>query len=303
VKFLKKNTVISLLVMSMFSNVTQAEMVDFDLGVAGKYTFAVGQYNFHGTPVGGSLLIGSAAKIYGNVAASSSIGFGTGSTVFGNACSSVGSTVDVRGDAFQCNDIVKSPGSFDQLSTDIEKANVAAAYFYDPLNTNSITGSLELDASLGLYSAQSIHLLSGDVLTIRGATNDFFIINIAGQANIGSGAKILLDGVRSHNVIFNFLDTPGVSNFQFGGSEISGTFLANNRSFQMGDGATLENTRFYNNNSMQANVQDVRNPDYADVSTPALSILLSFCFLLLVRANNHLRMCPVKRSKIAVPPY
>jgi len=242
---LKKIIAVSLIVGSFSSLSVQASLLDLgiNLGSADKYTLAVGQYDYYGSPVGGSLTLGSEALIYGNVAASSRIGFGVGSTVFGDACANaIDATADVRGTASSCADISKTTG-FDQLSLDIRNAYQSAATHYDALNSQNINGIFNINASNHYFSAQSLNLSSGDVLTISGNANDSIVINVSGSANIGSGAKILLDGIHARNVLFNFLDTAATSNFQFGGAEISGTFLANNRSFQLGDGATLENTR------------------------------------------------------------
>jgi hypothetical protein len=104
-------------------------------------------------------------------------------------------------------------------------------------------------------------LAGGETLTVTGSIEDYFIFNIFGIAQLGSGANILLQGgVAAENVIFNFVANPTSHTFELGGANISGTFLSSGRTFIIGDGATLNNSRFYSTESIIANVQDVRFP-------------------------------------------
>ncbi len=271
---------ISLVVISSIPATVHASLID--LGVADKYTLAVGQHEWPSGVIGGTLGLGSEAEIFGHVAASSSINIGAGAIVHGDLC--------VKGGT-PCSDLDVNGGKLDQLSTDILGAYNTAKSFYQDTGAVGIAGDYAIDAAVTDYfSATSLKLVSGDVLTIRGNAADSLIINVAGMADIGSGAKIILEGIHSRNVLFNFLDA-GASdpdyNFQFGGAEINGTFLANKRAFSLGDGATLENTRFYNNRHMDANVQVVHNPPHIEVPEPT-SILMFFgaLFFLLMRANS-----------------
>jgi choice-of-anchor A domain-containing protein len=229
-----------------------------NLGSADKYTFAVGQYDFHGTPVGGTLQLGSEALIHGSVAASNHIGFGTGSVVYGNACSrSTSGVANVSGTASMCSDVVSS-SSFDLLSQDIAAANEQARALAGS-NYGALTASTLFDATtVDVLTVSNIDLASGEFLSVTGSAHDYLVINILGDAIIGSGAGILLMGdLSSENVLFNFANL-GQSTFNFGGADISGTFLANNGAFIAGDGARLEDVRFYTNNAIIANVQTVR---------------------------------------------
>lgn len=238
--------------------VVKASAGIINLGSADKYTFAVGQYDHYGTPVGGTLQLGSEALIHGSVAASNHIGFGSGSVVYGNACSrSTSGVANVLGTASTCSDLASSP-IFDLLSQDIAAANEQARALAGS-NYGALTASTLFDASTAdVLTVSNIDLANGEFLSVTGSANDYVVINILGDAIIGSGAGILLQGdLSSENVLFNFANQ-GQSTFNFGGADISGTFLANNGSFIAGDGARLEDVRLYTNNAIIANVQTVR---------------------------------------------
>ncbi len=258
-----------------------------DLGVADKYSLAVGQYDHHGTSVGGNLNLGSEAWIYGNVAASTSIGFGSGAIVYGDACAPSMLGADVRGNASECSDVIKTAGAqFDQLSLDIASANQQAAAL-DGFDFGAIDSSLNIQANAyDALTVSAINLASGEFLTINGSSNDHLVLNISGNAFVGSGAGILLTGgLTSRNVFFNFINS-GQTTFSFGGADISGTFLANNGAFIAGDGAQLDDVRFYTNNALIANVQTVNTKTRVEVPEPATLLILLFgLFALLMRSN------------------
>jgi hypothetical protein len=275
-----------LLLVSLFSVSANAGMIDF--GVADKYTFAVGQYDFFGTPVGGNLNLGSDAWIHGNIAASNHIGFGSGAIIYGNACTTNYSTVaDVRGTSSACNDVSKQPGAiFDQLSLDIATANQQAELL-GGINWGAITNTATIEANaFNSLQISNIHLATNEYLTINGSANDHLVLNISGNAFIGSGAGILLTGgLTSANVLFNFVND-GQTTFNFGGAVISGTFLANNGAFIAGDGAQLNDVRFYTNNALIANVQTVRTNNTVEIPEPSTILIVLFgLFLLLMRTH------------------
>ena len=259
-----------------------------DLGVADKYTFAVGQYNHFGTPVGGNLNLGSEAWIYGNVAASNNISFGSGAIVYGDACAPSMVGADVRGNAGECSDVLKAGiGQFDQLSIDIASANQEASLL-GGFDFGAIDSGVDIQANgYDALTVSAIDLASGEYLTINGSANDHLVLNIKGNAFVGSGAGILLTGgLTSANVLFNFINS-GQTTFNFGGADISGTFLANNGAFIAGDGAKLDDVRFYTNNTLIANVQTVKTETPVKVPEPAtLLILLAGLFALLMRSNR-----------------
>lgn len=283
-KVLNKILAFGVLLTSSYSSVSSAGLLDLgiNLNEADRYTFAVGNH--------GSLLLGSEADVYGHVAAEFFVQLASGAKVHGDACAnspvSLGPLATVAGqtgNSGNCNDISNL------TSTIFEVNSVAASLSGISLHDVNNTQTLFANNSL-VYDVNNLTLETGEFLTINGGANDAVVINVAGDASIGSGAGILLDGgINANNVLFNFLDTNVVSNFEFGGAEISGTFLANNRSFQLGDGATLENVRFYTNASMQANVQVVQNPPHVNVSEPTSIVLLVTFLLILVYRNKFQR--------------
>lgn len=272
----------------------KADLIDLgvDLGVANKYTIGVGQWDFHGSPVDGSLVLGSEAYIYGNVAASKDIGFASGAIVYGNACSNnfiMGSASSVTGTQSTCSDVQKNNNNnFDQLSMDIASASQAAKNLAG-VDQGAINDSTTLDASqLNVINVDSITLGSSDILQIKGNSNDNLIINILGNAQIASGAKILLsDGLTSSNVLFNFVDD-NFSSLNFGGAHLNGTFLATKGAFNAGDGATLEDVRFFTNHALIGNFQTVRTvmPSIKVPEPSTILIILAGIFILLMRSNH-----------------
>ena len=243
-----------------------------DLGEADKYSIAVGQYDFFGTPVGGSLILGSEAYIHGSVAASPSVSLAAGAKGYGNVCSnsvSYGAGSEITGDASACDDVSDLANSvLDQLSLDIQYASMTASALagetFDAINTSMTINAYEHD----VVNVSGIALGSSDVLTINGNANDNLIINIAGNALIASGAKILFaDGLTSNNVLFNFT-SEDLTSLNFGGAEINGTFLANKASFIAGDGAILNDVRFFTNHALIGNFQTVRTADYVVTDVP-----------------------------------
>lgn len=279
----------SLLAFFSFSN-AQASLIDLgvDLASADRFTFAVGNY--------GSLQLGSEADVYGHVAAQNMVQLASGAKVHGDTCSGfisiapLGNIAGSQGISDNCAEFSNAGiADFSRLTTDISQANLVAQAL-SGLTIGSIEDNAFLNAAVSnVYHVDDLILSTGEFLTVKGTASDSIVINIAGDASIGSLAGIkLTGGIRAANVLFNLLDTKAVSNFEFGGAEINGTFLANNRSFQLGDGAKLENVRFYNNSSMQANVQVVHNPPHVEVPEPSTVLLmLAGVFILLIRANSQ----------------
>ena len=266
---------IALLIGSGFSSFSWAALMNLgiDFKNADRYTFAVGN--------NGSLLLGSEANVYGHVAAEFFVQLASGAQVHGDACAnnplSIGALASVTGhmgNGGMCTDIAGLTSSI--LSINSVAANLSGVNLSDINNSQTLFA-----ADSSVYEINNLNLDTGEVLTISGGVNDAVVVNIAGDASIGSGAGIILEGgIQANNVLFNLLDTNAVSNFEFGGVEINGTFLANNRSFQLGDGAKLENVRFYTNASMQANVQVVNSPPHITVHEP--TTILMFLFTLIV---------------------
>jgi hypothetical protein len=222
----------------------------------------------------GNLLLGSEAHIFGSVAASKTLELGAGVIVDGDACAGTTNNwgATVAGAAGACTD-------FTQLANDISSA-AAQAQTFSGSNLGNVSGNSQfIGNGFQSFLINDLLLAGGDTLTVLGSVHDYFVFNIFGHAKLGSGANILLSGgVAAENVIFNFVANPVAQSFELGGANISGTFLSSGRTFIIGDGATLNNSRFFSTESIVANVQDVRFPVSAEanVSVPAPSTFALF---------------------------
>lgn len=92
-------------------------------------------------------------------------------------------------------------------------------------------------------------------------------------------------------MLFLILTNSGSQSFEVGGANISGTFISSRRSIIIGDGATLNNSRFYTTATIIANVQDVQDvrfPLNTAVNVPITepSILTIFAIGLIIRHFN-----------------
>lgn len=239
-----------------------------NLGSAEQYIFATASES----QWSGNLLLGSEAHVFGSVAASNTLELGGGVIVEGDACAGAinnwGATV--TGATGSCTD-------FSQLAQDINTAAIEA----ESLTTQdlgNVTDSLAIaGAGKQAFLISDLILTGGETLTLTGDVNDSFVFNILGTAQLGSGANILLEGgISAQNVIFNFVANPTSHSFEIGGANISGTFLSSGRSFILGDGATLNNSRFYSSESIIANVQDVRFSASQSVTVPEPTTVFLF---------------------------
>jgi autotransporter adhesin len=211
----------------------------------------------------------------------------SGVKIQGDACSafvSQGASSSISGDkklAGEC-------ANLNNLGIDIANASKTAKELANQFQFGNIESTQTLNATTqNAYAVNKLYLQTGEFLTIKGKVNDNIVINVAGLASIGSGAGILLQGgILADNVVFNFLDNASVTNFIFGGADISGTFLSNSRSFQLGDGATLNNSRFLTNASIQANVQTVKFGGTTQVPEPSTIILLLLALSFIVFRTN-----------------
>ena len=278
---LKNNVLIVFaFISSLITATANAGLIDLgvDLSTVDKYTFAVGGAN-------SSLILGSEAEIYGSVASQYYLSTAPNVQIHGDACyqvSGMGPSTTVDGLSGSCEEI-------NQLESAIAQANAFATALTGE-SINDITGTQTLDASAqNVYSVNEINLATGEFLTISGSANDEVIINVASNIKVGSLAGILLTGgISSANVLFNFSNNFAQNEFNFGGANISGTFLGNNTTYIMGDGATLDDVRFYTNKHLQANVQVVRTKEPTiEVPEPStILILVAGLFILLMRSNT-----------------
>lgn len=270
-KFLKG----ALLICSLFVANVHAGLID--LGVAEKYTFAVGGNN-------AALVLGSEANIFGSVATTGELRTAHGVNIQNDACynSLIMDGPTTIGNA------VGNCAELSRLTSDITNASMAARALGDNSGVVElgVVGTSQL-LSAGIYNIDHLLLGGGQFLDINASANEQVLVNIRNSALVASGAGIRLSGgITSENVIFNFHNAVE-STFNFGGATISGTFLGNNTSYIMGDGATLDDVRFYTNHFLQANVQTVRTNSTVKVPEPStVLILLAGLFFLLIRSNS-----------------
>lgn len=268
-KFMKKFASYIIVLIINFPLIAQAGIID--LGSAEEYIIATASNN----QWSGNLLLGSDAHIFGSVAASNTLYLGDGVVIEGKACAgkteSWGTTVISSTD--NCNDLTA-------LATDITTAAMQAQTFtgthFDIQGSANFTGS-----GFQTFTLDNLLLIGGETLTVTGAVDDYFVFNITERAHLGSGANILLEGgITAENVIFNFVSSTVNHTFEIGGANISGTFLSSGRTFILGDGATLNNSRFYTNEAIVGNVQDVRFPTASSTKVPEPSTIIIFTLAL-----------------------
>ena len=230
-----------------------------------------------------SIILGSEAHVFGNVSANNYLGLASGVVIEGNACSNhvnMGAGVTVvgeSGNATPCHNL-------EQIGQDITSATTALSTFGQG-SASSLTQSTSLLA--GNYWFEDLELQSGESLVINGNQSSTAIINISGHAKLGSGSSIeLLGGILAENVFFNFTDNIQFNSFEIGAADISGTFISASRNFILGDGATLNDTRFLTNGTIVANVQDVKF-DSVKVPEPTLFSLLLLATAALIARRKH----------------
>ncbi|PKF62552.1 hypothetical protein CW745_03760 [Psychromonas sp. psych-6C06] len=249
--FTKAITIASLATISTF-----ATAGPIDLGATDGYTMLA-----VGTPwtgrSGGFLQLGSEAEIFGNVGARGDLQLAAGAKIHGNADGghiTIGAGASING-----NQTTLSEPTWQGLYNDIANAsNIAAAM--NGLNYSSITETTTFQAydTTSVFNIDGeLNLASGESLTLSGDADSMAVVNISSGFMLGSGASIFLEGFEADNVVFNFTGGGHVDYVAFGGSELSGTFIGADMFFQMGDGATLNNTRFLMGGSI-ANVQVVK---------------------------------------------
>jgi hypothetical protein len=238
-----------------------------DFGSADEYIIATASNN----QWGGNLLLGSDAHIFGSVAASNTLYLGDGVIIDGNACAgkteSWGTTV------------ISSPATCNNLNDLADDITSAAdiAQTYTSIKRDIIGSNYFSGSGIESFSINNLLLSAGETLTVSGGVSDYYIFNVFEQAQLGSGANILLEGgILAENVIFNFVANLTNHTFEVGGANISGTFLSSGRTFILGDGATLNNSRFYSTEAIVGNVQDVRFPVNSQVAVPEPSTLVIF---------------------------
>ncbi len=263
-----------------------------DLGKAGDYTMLASAAGAGGQP--GLLQLGSESLITGNIGGRGSVQLASGAQISGRADGgsfTIGAGASVNGGTQ-----VVSNTDWNAVQADLVAAsNAARALGGSELGFINTSRTLTGNGGLNVYHSQQGMLLgAGSFLTLSGGADDVFVINVASLMNVGSGAGILLDGVRAENVFFNFYGyaNNGSYSYQmasiFGGASFAGNLLAPNMFVSIGDGATLNGVRILAG-SIMGNVQVVTPPDEeppVDVPVPA-TLLLFAGGLLLMRRRPH----------------
>lgn len=213
---------------------------------------------------GGNILLGSEAHVFGSVAASRYLGLGAGVKIDGDACSAF-----IGAGQSEMSNISGKKGDCGQFSSLHDAVTGLSLALTQPHQEREDLKFAKTFGS-GVYHVNDIVLQSQDAITFRGIAGQKFVLNIYGHAQFGSGSAIKLEGgVRPEDVFFNFIKSAQYSSFEFGGATLVGTFVSNGRDFIMGDGAILNQTRFYTTGNMIANIQDVR---FDNVSMPPIVI-------------------------------
>lgn len=153
----------------------------------------------------GSVLLQGAASILGHIHHHS------GTTVTGGAGAAGG--VAVRDMA---------PVVADALAASTAYAALTPTQNFGSITTSTtITGNGCINV---IDVAGRIDLIGNKALTIRGGNDDYFVFNVDGKVEIDGVARIVLDGLDPHQVIFNIVD-PGARVDLQGTGTSDGTFL------------------------------------------------------------------------------
>lgn len=233
-----------------------AQAAPVDLGGADDYTMlAVG--TAFDTAAGGFLQLGSEAQIYGNVGARRILSTAAGVKIHGNADGGfhmLSADTQVSGQTRSLSD-----SDWQGLYDDLASASATAASM-SGVNFTNLYETTTFDAysnDISVFNIEGeLRLETGETLTLSGSSNDQVVVNVGSNFELGSGAAILLDGLLAENVLFNFTGGGFAEAAVLGGAEFSGTYIAPNMDWIIGDGATMDDTRVLVSGSI-ANVQDV----------------------------------------------
>lgn len=158
-----------------------------------------------GVGSGGTVLIQGAASILGHVH------HHTGTTVTGGA-SAAGGVFEVDMTTVVA-DAIAASAAFAALGTTQSFAGInrnTTVTGNGCINIISVTGDITLN--------------SNKILTIRGTADDYFIFNITGHLMVSGNARIVLDGLNPHQVLFNMIGANEVVDID-GNASADGTFL------------------------------------------------------------------------------
>ncbi len=252
----KITAIASLMVLTSIANAGSDEN-NFGLTGGDLYTLlSVGTpYSSH---FGGYLQLGSDATIYGNIGSRANYQLGSSVQIHGNVAGgtlvSSSPSAMVHGATSQETDDYWS-----QLYDSLYNASSVAAS-YSGTNLGLINSSQTFYASSKGTSVFNIHgsitLGGNDSITLNGDADDTFIINVSGSLTLGSGTAILLDGVAADQVLFNFTGGGFTEVATIGAAILSGTYLAPDMYWQIGDGAIMDATNIWAS-GIQGNIQTI----------------------------------------------
>lgn len=248
-----------------------ATAAPIDLGAAGDYTLLSAGETF---PVGGTMVLGSEAQVWGNVGARNYLSTAPGVKIHGDLHGgfiNASPGLIVNGETR-----VLSDQEWDNVFLDLESAALNAAQLGGSL-VGPVNGSQTLFASgagLNAYVIDGdINLSGGDSLTLSGSATDEFVVNVTGNFFLGGGSAIQLDGVLASNVLFNFLDSGCTANVAAG--SFVGSYISSGCNWILGDGLILPETQILAGNIPTANLQDVIGvPVQVTVPEPSSIVLM-----------------------------
>lgn len=245
-----------------------------DLGNASNYTLlAHGTNVWHGIPMYGNLELGSEAEIHGNVGVRNTLNMAHGSVIHGDA--DFGSLTQNPGSSINGSQTVQGTTFWDALYADLKGASQSAKAL-DGVNAGYIntTQIFNRQGDVSVFNILGLNLSAGKSLTLKGNTDDVFIVNVDYFGFIlGGGASIILDGISAENVLFNVHGILNNGHVNVAAGAMQGTYIAPDGYFQLGDGLTLDGVRFLGA-GISGNLQTVHGINTPPTEVPEPSALL-----------------------------
>ena len=238
----------------------------------------------------GYMGLGSESDVHGNIAAKQ-LEFGAGTIVNGYAAGinqQQGAGIHITQGWQQWNNS-QFISLQDQLSALSQQLQGLGGTQTNLQSLNNYTGN----GGLNVFSLNPV-IMAHQAINLFGSADDTFVFNIS-QWFMMDGGGIFLHGINPNQVFFNFHSQNQASEYttlsagMFGTSNIQGNLLAPNMFLQVGDGATLNNTRILAG-ALQLNIQTLIPPPTAQepsqVPVPASMLLLLPGLLLLTKRKR-----------------
>ena len=260
------------------STVSSALAGVINLGSADDYSLLA-----TGSPWGGSMVLGSAVDIGGNIGAKDSVLIGTGSMIDGNvhggsvhydASTQITGTVETRSPIYW-GQVVHDLKSAAQQAADLGGVKWGEIKDATTLNGNGLT----------VFHLDGLSLDNGETLFLEGDATTEFVINVSNYLDLNSGARIVaLGGLNPANVTFNMMDGAMI---RMNNATAIGTFIADDSFVQLGDGNIFEETRFLGG-TIQGNLQRLRPPSFINIPEPGVIgfLLMGLAGIFLVRRRG-----------------